>query len=168
MQQHRRLALEIDRPEASALGLAVYRDALPVLRAHGAIKRDLGMLDEASELLSSVLRVQESQWGCSDDVTVDDACSLCECLAIAGRLDEAQVILADYARRLSCSGLSNRHNCAVQCERMEAKRRRLQKQMLLCAARSPPRSSTKSKACSLQFDEAGYAAASEQRVLFLQ
>ncbi len=29
-QEHRRLALGIDRPEASALGLAFYRDALPV------------------------------------------------------------------------------------------------------------------------------------------
>ena len=33
-QEHRRLALGIDRPEASALGLAFYRDALPVKTHH--------------------------------------------------------------------------------------------------------------------------------------
>jgi hypothetical protein len=168
MQEHRVLALAIDRPQASALGLAFYRDALPVLRAHGAMRRESGCFDDACDLLSTVLRVQESQWGCGDEVTVADACELCECMALAGRLEEAHAILADYTRRLAASGdVSSKERRAVQCEAVQAQRRKLQNQMLLCSARSPPRSASKTQALALQFDEAGYATASEARQLFL-
>jgi hypothetical protein len=168
MQEHRRLALAIDRPEACALGLAFYRDALPVLRAHGGMRRERGAFDDACDLLSTVLRVQEAHWGCGDELTVADACALCECMAIAGRLEEAHAILADYARRLAASGdLGSKEARAVQHERVQAQRRRLQEQMLLCTARSPLRSAGKA-VCALHFDEAGYAAAGEGRQLFLE
>ena len=165
MQEHRRLALAIDRPEASALGLAFYRDALPVLRAHGAMRREVGAFDDACDLLSAVLRVQEAHWGCGDELTVADACSLCECMAIAGRLEDSLHILDNYSRRLAASGGGR---VAVQWEHVQAQRRKLQHQMLLCTARSPPRSASKVQAHALQFDEAGYATASEERQLFLQ
>ena len=168
MQEHRRLALAIDRPRASALGLAFYRDALPVLRAHGAMRRESGAFDDACDLLSAVLRVQEAQWGCGDELTVADACELCECMAIAGRLQEAHTILADYSRRLAASGdISSRIKRAAQCERVQSQRRKLEQQMVLCSARSPPRS-CKAQPRALPFDEAGYAAASEGRQLFLE
>ena len=169
MQEHRRLALAIDRPEASALGLAFYRDALPVLRAHGGIRRESGAFDEACDLLSAVLRVQEAHWGCGDELTVSDACELCECMAIAGRLEEAQIILTDYGRRLAASGdISSKVKRAAQFERVQAQCRRLQNQLLLCVARSPPRSATKAHSHSLKFDEACYAAPSEGRQLFVE
>jgi hypothetical protein len=169
MQEHRRLALAIDRPEASALGLAFYRDALPVLRAHGGIRRESGAFDEACDLLSAVLRVQEAHWGCGDELTVSDACELCECMAIAGRLEEAQIILTDYGRRLAASGdIGSKVKRAAQFERVQAQCRKLQNQLLLCAARSPPRSATKTHSHSLKFDEACYAAPSEGRQLFVE
>lgn len=168
MQEHRRLALAIDRPEASAAGLAFYRDALHVLRAHGGIKRECGAFDEACDLLSAVLRVQEAHWGCGDELTVADACELCECMAIAGRLHEAHAILANYARRLAASGdLGSKEKRDAQFERVQAHNRKLQNQMLLCTARSPQRSAGKAPGRALQFDEAGYST-SEGRQLFLE
>jgi hypothetical protein len=44
----------------------------------------------------------------------------------------------------------------VQWERVQAQRRKLQNQMLLCTARSPPRSASKAHTRALPFDEAGY------------
>jgi hypothetical protein len=169
MQEHRRLALAIDRPEASALGLAFYRDALPVLRAHGGMRRDSGAFDDACDLLSAVLRVHEAHWGCGDELTVADACQLCECMAIAGRLDEARSILADYSRRLAAGGdISSRKTRAAQYERVQAQRRKLELQMLLCTARSPQRRAQAAQPRGLQFDESAYAVGSEGRQLFLQ
>ena len=173
MQEHRRLALAIDRPEATALGLAFYREALPVLRAHGAIRREGGAFDDACDLQRTVLRVQEAHWGCGDEQTVADACALCECMAIAGRLEESLGILDNYMRRLAASGGGGGGGggggrVAVQWERVQAQRRKLQNQMLLCTARSPPRSASKAHTRALPFDEAGYVTASEGRQLFLQ